>query len=95
MYQSRFEVTQEDFENQLSLLEHMTTSFENGLDRLENLGYLGGIKYYDALKNVEEQNIQIMQQELADLTQAMSDAVNSGYIEEGSAAWLISSHIVW
>lgn len=87
LYQDKFDNTQNDFENQLSLLEHMTNVYNNGIDNLEERGYLASTRYYEALGNVEKQNIDILNQELSDLTAKMSEAVNSGAIEEGSEAW--------
>lgn len=87
LYQNKFDDVQTDYENQLSLLEHMTNSYNNGIDDLEERGYLASTKYYDALKTVEKQNIDIQKKELADLTKQMSEAINSGSIKEGSEAW--------
>lgn len=87
LYQNKFEDVAGDYENQLSLLEHLTNTYNNGLDELEARGYLASTKYYEALREVERQNIEIRKQELADLTKAMSEAINSGAIEEGSEAW--------
>lgn len=87
LYQDKFEDVAGDYENQLSLLEHLTNTYNSGLDELEARGYLASTKYYEALREVERQNIEIRKQELADLTKAMSEAVNSGTIEEGSEAW--------
>ena len=87
LYQNKFEDVASDYENQLSLLEHLTNTYNNGLDELEARGYLASTKYYEALREVERQNIEIRKQELADLTKAMSEAINSGAIEEGSEAW--------
>ncbi len=44
-------------------------------------------KYYDALINVEKQNISVMNKELADLKKSFSEAMNSGEIEEYSDSW--------
>lgn len=87
LYQNKFDDVQTDYENQLSLLEHLTNTFNNGIDDLEERGYLASTKYYEALKSVENQNISVMKKELADLTKRMSEAVNSGSIAEGSEAW--------
>ena len=59
----------------------------NGIDNLEARGYLASTKFYEAMKNVEKQNIAVQKKELASLTKAMSEAVNSGEIKEGSEAW--------
>lgn len=87
LYKERFDNISKDFENQLSLLEHLTNTYDNGIDNLEARGYLASTKFYEAMKNVEKQNIAVQKKELASLTKAMSEAVNSGEIKEGSEAW--------
>lgn len=87
LYQNKFDDVASDYENQLSLLEHLTNTYNNGIEDLEERGYLASTKYYTALQNVEKQNIAIQKKELAALTAAMSEAVNSGSIAEGSQAW--------
>ena len=95
LYQNKFNDVAADYENKLSLLEHITNAYNNGIDDIEERGYLANTKYYEALRNVEKQNIDVRRQELADLTKQMSEAIGSGSIAEGSEAWLISSHITW
>lgn len=87
LYKTRFENIESDFENQLSLLDHMTETFNNGIEDLEARGYLVSTNYYEALKDTEEQKIATKKQELEALINAMSQAVNSGAIEVGSEAW--------
>lgn len=87
LYQNKFDDVATDYENKLSLLEHLTNAYNNGIDDLEERGYLASTKYYEALRNVEKQNIDVRKQELADLTKQMSEAINSGSIKEGSEAW--------
>lgn len=65
----------------------MTTTFENGMDDIEARGYLMTTKYYEAMRDVENKNIDIMKKELDALTEKMSQAVNSGEIKEGSQSW--------
>lgn len=87
MYMDNFNNVQKDFENQLSLLEHLTNTYETGLDELEARGYLVGSDYYAAMQDVERQNIGVLEQELASLTKEFSIAMASGEIEKGSEAW--------
>lgn len=87
LYEDRFNDTKDDFDAQLSLLEHMTNTFENGMDDIEARGYLMTTKYYEAMRKVENQNIDILNKELDALIEKMSQAVNSGAVEEGSQAW--------
>lgn len=87
LYEDNFKKVQTDFDNQLALLEHLTNTYETGLDGIEKSGYLASTDYYKALQDVERSNIAVMQKELADLTKYYSEAMNSGEIEEGSEAW--------
>lgn len=87
LYQNKFDDIATDYDNKLSLIEHLTNTYNNGIDDLEERGYLASTKYYEALRNVEQQNINLKQQELADLSRQMSQAINSGYIKEESEAW--------
>ena len=86
-YANRFDTVQTNYENKLALKEHKTNTYNNGIDDLETRGYLASTKYYSALSSTEKQNGKILNQELSALRQKMSDAVNSGYIKEGSEEW--------
>lgn len=87
LYEDNFDNIQTDFDNQLSLLEHLTNTYESGIDMLEARGYLESTKYYSTLSDVEKQNVSVLNQELANLERAFSEAMNSGEIEEYSEAW--------
>ena len=87
LYKERFENTETEFNNQLSLLEHLTNTYNNEIDYIDELGYLATIKFYEAIRDVEQRNLEIRKKELNDLIARMSDAVNSGAIKEGSEAW--------
>lgn len=87
LYKNKFDAIQKDADNQISVLEHLTNTYNNALDYIEERGYMGGQSLYTEMQNVERKNISVMQKELGDLTQAMSDAINSGAIQEGSEAW--------
>lgn len=91
LYNEKFEMTATDFDNQLALLEHESTTFENGLDDLEANGMLASTKYYEALRDTEKEKIKVQEKELDKLIQLMSEAmaipVEEGGIEEGSETW--------
>ena len=87
LYEDRFNDTKDDFDAQLDLLKHLTTTYENGMDDIEARGYLATTRYYEAMRKVENQNIALMNKELDALIEKMSQAVNSGEIKEGSQAW--------
>lgn len=87
LYEDKFDSIESDYDNQLSLLEHLTKAYEEGTDALETKGYLESTKYYAALKDAEKQNITILKQQLSDLKGAFSEAMNSGEIEMYSDTW--------
>lgn len=87
LYEDNFNNIEDDYSNQLELMEHLTNQYETGIDLLEAKGYLESTKYYSALQDATRGNIDILNKELADLTQSFSDAMNSGEIEVGSNAW--------
>ncbi len=87
LYSDRFNNISDDFDNQLSLLEHLSTTYNTGMDELTAKGLLGSQKYYEALQNVEKQNQAILQQELVDLVEAYNQAMDSGMIEKYSQEW--------
>lgn len=87
LYEDNFNNIQTDFDNQLSLLEHLSNTYETGMDKLEAQGRLGSTEYYAAMNDVEKKNLKTLNNELNSLTQSFSDAMASGEIEEYSEAW--------
>ena len=87
LWEEKFNTIATDYSNQLSLIEHRTEMFNSNLDEIEARGYMGGSKLYQALIGTENEKVSILRKQLADLTKAMSDGVNSGEIEVGSEAW--------
>lgn len=87
LYEDNFNNVKTDYEHQLKMLDHLTKSYETGIDELEAKGYLESTRYYESLQNVERQNIAVMQNELSDLTRLFTEAMDSGKIEERSEAW--------
>lgn len=87
LYEDNFNNIKDDFDNQLELLEHMTNTYENGIDMLEAQGYLQSTTYYAAMQDVKRQNIAVLNKELASIEKSFSEAMASGEIEEGSEAW--------
>lgn len=87
LYQEQFEAIQDNFESQLDVLEHLTNSYENAMDRLEEQGYYETISYYKAMQDVGSDSLEVLQEELKRLNSAFDEAMSSGEIEEGSEAW--------
>lgn len=87
LYEARFEYAQQDFDNQLGIIEHRIEMYEKTLDAHEAKGYMASAEYYSALADVQRSNISMLQKELADLTRYFNEAMDSGEIEEYSDAW--------
>lgn len=87
LYEDNFDNIQDDFDSRLGLIEHSVNQYDAGIDMLEARGYLESLDYYIALQDVEKQRIAMLNKELAGLTQAFSDAMNSGEIEKYSESW--------
>ena len=87
LYTDRFNDVQKDYENQISLLEHLTNTYDESMNYIEERGYLATTKLYEAQKKVQQNSISIMKKELDALVEKMSDAVNSGAVKEGSEQW--------
>lgn len=87
LYKSNFENVQKDFENQLGIIEHLTSVYETGIDAIETKGYLASVDLYAALEETTKQNISVLQKEYADLKKYFNNAMASGEIEKYSDAW--------
>lgn len=87
LYADNFSNIKDKFEGDLSLLEHLTNTYNNGIDALEAKGYLESKVYYEALSDVEKSNIGVLQDELDSLMESYSEAMASGAIAEGSQEW--------
>ena len=86
-YSSAFDMVMTEFDGILSEFEHKNTLLEGYIDQAEALGYMANEKYYEALKNVENQNLSALQQERNELISSLESAVNAGAIKQGSEAW--------
>ena len=87
LYKDRFDAFQENYNNQLSLLQKQSDALSQKIDMLEEQGYMQSANYYIKLQDIERQNIQTLSKELADLNRSFAEAMASGKIEEGSDAW--------
>ena len=87
LYEENFNQVQDEYDNQVKLLSHLEKTYNSGLDLLEAKGLMASTSYYSALQDYEKQNIDILNQELSDLTTKFSEAMASGEIEEYSDAW--------
>lgn len=87
LYEDKFDYIEKDYENQKKLLEHLSNTYENGMDELEAKGRMETTVYYAAKQSAETQKLAALNKELADLTAAYSEAMASGEIEKYSEAW--------
>ena len=87
LYVDIFNNTKQDFENQISLLEHTQNEYQHELDVIDELSHLGGEKYYKLLQLYEREHIKILGQELDELQKKFEAAMASGEIEKYSDAW--------
>ena len=87
LYQDKFDNTTNKYDGDLALLEHLSNTYNKGLDVLQAKGYKGSKIYYSALKQAETDSISMLKDELKAQIEAYSDAMNSGEIEKGSSAW--------
>lgn len=87
LYKDNFDNVQKDFENKLSLMEKRASVYNSKIDKLEEQGYLKNATYYKQLQNTQKSSIGVLNQELQSLQNALTQAMGSGEIEEGSEAW--------
>ncbi len=87
LYQEKFEAIQADYSNKLELMEKQTDALQNKLDILKEQGYVENANYYRQMQDIEKQNISTLNKEIADLSNALGEAMASGEIDEGSEAW--------
>lgn len=86
-YVKIFDSISQEYQNKLSLSEHISNEYDNALAQAEAKGLAASAGYYQMLQSVERDNISVMKQELADLQQALYNGLASGEIEQGSQDW--------
>lgn len=72
------------YSGRLQELDYLTNTYNNAIKSLENQGYDVPASYYEKLKEVEEEKITLLGEELTALTSKFQEAINAGEIEEGS-----------
>lgn len=87
LYLDKFNNIADKYEGDLALMEHLTKTYQTGLDMLVAEGLKGSSVYYEALQKAETESIAVLKEELKSLTDSYSEAMNSGEIEKGSEAW--------
>lgn len=87
LYQQRFDNVVSKFDGILTQIENEKTLLEQYITQSEEQGYITSVKYYKALINNEQKNIQKLQSEREQMMKALQEAVDSGTIKKGSEAW--------
>lgn len=57
LYQDKFDNTTNKYEGDLALLEHLSNTYNKGLDVLQAKGYKGSKVYYKALEQAETESV--------------------------------------
>lgn len=86
-YKNMFEDIASEYSDKLSLAEHLSNEYNTAIEKAEAMGYASSSKYYELLRNEEQNQIATLKSEQKDLSDALYSAVASGEIEVGSAAW--------
>lgn len=87
LYRTNFDLVQEDYANQLSLIEHEMSMINADIAMAQAKGMLDSASYYERLAQQETNSISKMKAELSDLERYFNEAMSSGKIEENSAEW--------
>lgn len=87
LYQQAFDNIVTQYDGFLSVIEHERNMLEEYISQSEASGYIVSTRYYDALINVEKENIAKLEEEKESLLASLEEAVNSGTIEPDSEAW--------
>lgn len=87
LYLDQFNLIAEDYDSQIGLIEHLTKTYDIGIEKLQAKGLIGSTKYLQAKKKAQQDTKATLQNDLADLQKALSDAMNNGEIKKGSRAW--------
>jgi len=86
-YVEIFDNVKSSYEQQIGILERYSDKVNTALDNAETKGRLISTSYYTALSQVEKENINIMQQELAALEKSLQNALDSGQVQKYSSQW--------
>lgn len=86
-YVNLFNNFAQDFENKLSLAQHLQNEYQNYLELAEAKGYATSAVYYNKLKTLEQKKIQENASMARILQKNLNSAVASGEIKVGSQAW--------
>lgn len=87
LYQEAFDNVVDQYDNIVSQIEHKRNILEGYIDQTETQGYIVSAKYYEALIQNEENNLDQLTKERNDLISSLNDAMANGDIKQYSDAW--------
>jgi len=87
IYQDRVDMVRADYNNQIEELDHRIEMQQKNIDMLGQKGYIETVEFYQEMANVEQERLNTLRSELADLNYYFTQAMNSGEIEEYSDSW--------
>ena len=87
LYKQAFDNVMSQYESRLSIIEHEKSMIDSYISQSEAKGWVVSTKYYDTLKQHEENNIASLQAEKDALINALEDGVANGGIEKFSEEW--------
>ena len=87
LYKQAFDIVATRYDNEFAALNNRSDMISNSIDLAEAGGYFANIESYSDLIKIEESKIAKGQQEYADLTKKLNEAVASGAVEKYSDEW--------
>ena len=87
LYKTRFELIQQDWEDQIDVLARQNDLIETWIDETEARGHIVGQAYYTEMIANENKQISKLTSERAALQKQLVDAIGNGAVEIGSEAW--------
>lgn len=91
----RFDNVMQEYEDQLSVIEHNVTMIEGMIDQTEAKGYIVGASYYEALKEEQNSIISDLQSQRNDLMETLNEEVVAGRITLHSEEWYSMMQEIW
>lgn len=86
LWQGKFDLLSEDWQNTLDLAGHKLSTLENQLDIIENRGHFAGRGYYEEMVNEQQKTVNQIEQQYRDLVDMRQQALKNGDIDASSAA---------
>jgi len=83
----KLQMISEEYENQISLVEHLNSKIQSQIDLLEEQGERVSKHYYEAMIKNTENQINLMKAQKNAMQAELNSAVSSGDVEYGSTDW--------